>query len=106
MVMLVKANQKLFTQLGKIIELPIDKSYEQDYARMLQYIAMKQKYQGLYIQFLRLWEVMTEWRRFYSILKDIRIHYPSNEFDLPSEFKTPIPGVEIFQKYDRTRSYS
>lgn len=96
---LVRANQDLFDQLGKVIELPIDKTREEDYARMLQYIAMKQKYQDIYIQFLRLLEVMTSWSHFYLILKEIREHYDPDEFEIPEEFNTPIPGIEIYNKY-------
>lgn len=96
---IVRANRELFDQLGRVIELPIEKTREEDYARMLQYIAMKQKYQELYIQFLRLLEVMTQWSHFYFILKDLRENYPPEKFAIPPEFNTPIPGLEIYTKY-------
>ena len=96
---LVRANQELFDQLGRVIELPIDKTREEDYARMVQYIAMKQKYQELYIQFLRLLEVMTQWNHFYLIIKELREHYSPEEFEIPAEFNTPLPGIEIYNKY-------
>lgn len=104
---LVRANQELFAQLGRIIELPLEKTREDDYARMLQYIAMKQKYRELYIQFLRLLEVMTQWNHFYSIIKDLREHYSPEKFEIPPEFNTPIPGSEIYAKYQTviTRNY-
>ncbi|BAQ63861.1 hypothetical protein [Geminocystis sp. NIES-3709] len=98
-VILVKANQKRFEQLGKIIELPLDKTRDEDYARMLQYIAMKQKHQVSYGQFQRLLEMMTQWTHFYLIIRDIRSHYSESEFTLPPEFKQSIPGLDIYLKY-------
>ncbi|MBF2057317.1 MAG: hypothetical protein IGQ45_08845 [Cyanobacterium sp. T60_A2020_053] len=99
-VTLVKANRNGFEQLGKIIELPITQSTDEDYARMIQYIALKQKYQAIYVQFQRLLEVMIQWNRFYQIIKEIRSHYPPSEFDQPPEFQKPIPGEEFYFRYE------
>ncbi|MGI0482465.1 hypothetical protein ACN4EE_16990 [Geminocystis sp. CENA526] len=98
-VTLVKANEQRFEQLGKIIELPIDKTREEDYARMLQYIVLKQKHQVSYIQFQRLLEIMTQWTHFYLIVRDIRSHYSETEFTLPPEFQHNVPGLDIYLKY-------
>ncbi|WP_373479398.1 hypothetical protein [Geminocystis sp.] len=98
-VILVKANEKKFQQLGKIIELPIEKTSYEDYARMLQYIALKQKHQNSYLQFQRLLEILTQWFHFYLIIQDLREHYPESQFEAPSEFKQSISGLEIYLKY-------
>lgn len=98
-VTLVKANEQRFEQLGKIIELPVDKTRYEDYARMLQYIVLKQKHQVSYLQFQRLLEIMTQWTHFYVIVRDIRNDYPESEFSIPPELKQNIPGLDIFLKY-------
>jgi len=98
-VILVKANEKKFQQLGKIIELPIEKTSYEDYARMLQYIALKQKHQNSYLQFQRLLEILTQWFHFYLIIQDLREHYPESQFEAPPEFKQSISGLEIYLKY-------
>ena len=68
----VKINGEKFIKLSNIIEIPAENTNDEDFARMFQYIALKRKYQDLYVQFQRLLELLTLWNSFYETAKDIR----------------------------------
>jgi len=95
----IEANREKFLQLGKIIEIPAEKNTDENYARMFQYIVLKRKYNDDYTQFQRVIEIMTEWTKFYKIVKEIREHYPPAEFEQPTEFTKKIPGEELYFKH-------
>ncbi|WP_069791149.1 hypothetical protein A5482_003760 [Cyanobacterium sp. IPPAS B-1200] len=95
----VKINGEKFIKLSNIIEIPAENTNDEDFARMFQYIALKRKYQDLYVQFQRLLELLTLWNSFYETAKDIRSHYPLTEFDHPAEFEKPIPGEDLYFRY-------
>jgi len=95
----VKINGEKFIKLSNIIEIPAENTNDEDFARMFQYIALKRKYQDLYVQFQRLLELLTLWNSFYETAKDIRGHYPLTEFDHPAEFEKPIPGEDLYFRY-------
>ncbi|MBE9222897.1 hypothetical protein IQ215_09345 [Cyanobacterium stanieri LEGE 03274] len=98
-VLFVKINREKFIKLSNIIEIPPEKTKDEDFARMFQYIALKRKYQDIYVQFQRLLELLTLWNSFYQTTKDIRSHYPSTEFAHPEEFEKPIPGEDLYFRY-------
>ncbi len=99
LVLLVKANEQKFRELGRIIEIPHGKDTYEDYARMLQYVALRQRHQASFIQFQRLVEVLEQWKNFYEIILGIRQQYPPQEFTQPKEFTTPILGEDIYLSY-------
>lgn len=98
-VLFVRVNRDKFIQLSNIIEIPPEKTTDEDFARMFQYIALKRKYQEIYVQFQRLLELLVVWNDFYQTAKDIRNHYPNTEFDHPPEFEKTIPGEDLYFRY-------
>lgn len=106
MLILVQVNETTFEQLGRIIEIPLHKKTKENYAKMLQYVALRQKYQNTYIQFQRLVEILYQWHNFYEILIGIREQYPSSKFDQPTAFSKEIPGESIYFKYHNYFPYS
>ncbi|MGY6530606.1 MAG: hypothetical protein ACXITR_11845 [Cyanobacterium sp.] len=98
-VLFIQANREKFIKLSNIIEIPPEKTRDEDFARMFQYIALKKKYQDIYVQFQRLLELLTLWNNFYQTAKDIRSHYPLTEYDHPAEFEKAIPGEDLYFRY-------
>lgn len=96
---LVEKNMETFQQIGKIIGLSSQKSNQETYATLLQYICLSEKSEPYYEQYAKLIGVITEWEKFYQSAMNIREKYPASKFDIPDEFKKEIPGVNIYEKY-------
>lgn len=96
---LVEKNIEVFNQLGKIIGLSKLQSNNETYAILLQYICLSKKHQIPYTQFMRLTEILKEWKRFYTTVNNIREEYPANKFNIPDDFKKDISGLEVYKKY-------
>ena len=95
----VGENYSAFEKLGKVIGITDKKSKPKTYARMIQYMAMVNKYQASYVQFRQLLEILQYWQEQYEIVIDLRQEYNIFEYRQPKEFSLEIPGVELYERY-------
>ncbi|MDJ0599999.1 MAG: hypothetical protein QNJ37_14300 [Crocosphaera sp.] len=96
---IVKKQNKLFEQLGQIIEIPEEKNHPLTYAIMLQYMLLQAKYAKVYCQFQKLIEVLGTWNKYYKTAESIRRQYPWNKYRQPQDFKKPLVMSDLYEKY-------
>ncbi|GBF81672.1 hypothetical protein [Aphanothece sacrum] len=99
LVALVMVNYSVFEKLRGIIGLSHSQSNPETYTRMIQYIALSNRYSISYIKFDELMKVMRKWFRPYYAIMGIRQEHPPTEYKQPKEFGEAIPGEEIYEKY-------
>lgn len=95
----VQVHAEIFLKLGQIIQVPQNKNTPETYAITLQYIALRNRHQNSFAQFQQLLELLRQWQTFYHPIAAISKEYPPNEYKQPEIFKTDIPGLEIYNKY-------
>ncbi len=96
---LVVRNQEVFLKVGTIIGIPKNRENPENYARILQYLAISKKQENFIQQFIKLMDILKQWQEFYSKIIDIRQQYPANKYQLPAEFKQDIPGLSLYRTY-------
>lgn len=97
----VQINKENFLKLGQIIKVPNAKNNPQTYALFLQYIAMRNRHQQSFEQFQQLIALLKDWERFSQPLMAIRKEYPPADFKQPKMFQEEIPGLVIYEKYEK-----
>ena len=96
---LIITNYSAFENLGKIINLPPNRSNPDTFMRMTQVLALDYKYQFPFIQISNLLMVIKRWYQPYQVVIAIREQYPPHKYQQPEEFTNPIPGESTFLKY-------
>ncbi|MGK7930673.1 MAG: hypothetical protein AB4041_04475 [Microcystaceae cyanobacterium] len=99
---IVKANYLIFEKLRKIIGLSPAQSSPETYTKILHYIALSHRHALSYNQFDELLTVLRQWVKPYRVVERIRNDHPRNQYKRPKIFSEPIPGVEIYQKYQKS----
>ncbi|WP_107670171.1 hypothetical protein [Cyanothece sp. BG0011] len=99
LVKIVKTQNKVFEQLGKILEIPQEKNNPLTYATMLQYIVLRAKYVKVYAQFQKLIEVLGNWNKFDKTVESIRRQYSWNQYRQPKDFKKKLVMLDLYKKY-------
>ncbi|MEA5533186.1 hypothetical protein [Crocosphaera sp. XPORK-15E] len=99
LVKLVKKQGEVFEQLGKILEIPLEKNSPLTYAIMLQYIVLQAKYGKVYNQFEKLMEVLGEWNKSHKTVESIRRQYPWTDYQQPKDFKQKLETLDLYKKY-------
>lgn len=102
---IVNNNTEKFSKLAQIIEVPDSLNTPATSARILQYFALIDRYQGTFATFKRLISILQEWQKRYSIVLKIRKECLNKGYTLPSEFKEELPGFKIYQKYKSHLAY-
>ena len=97
---LVRKNQEIFLQVTRIIGLPKSKETLENYAIILQYLALSKKHEKNSGQYFRLIEVMGQWANLYNMIEDNRAQYPAKEYNLSPEYLKEIPGIDIYVKHE------
>jgi hypothetical protein len=67
---------------------------------MLQYIALRNRYQHSLAQFQQLISLLKNWLKYYESIVTIRDEYASNKYKQPPIFLQEIPGLDLYQKYE------
>ncbi len=99
LVLVVKLNYEYLEQLGNLIGIPKKSNEPITYAKILQYIALCQKYHTLDYRFNQLLTNLKKWEKHYQTVKEIRTKYLNNKYQLPESFTNSIPGEKIYDKY-------
>ena len=95
----VQAEADVFLKLGQIIKVPTQKNIPETYAIILQYIALRNRHGKSFGQFQQLLSLLRQWQKSYDPLVTILEEYPADEYKQPDIFKEPIPGLNIYNKY-------
>ena len=95
----IQANHTVFQQIGSIFGIPKDKNNPSTYAKIIQYIILRYKYQKHYLQFKRLAELLLQWQKYYLMVDAIQKEYHPYEYKQPKEFSQKLPGLELYEKY-------
>lgn len=96
---LIKKNETIFKQLGKIIEISPENNNSLVHSKMLQYLALESKYRAVDLQFERLIRVLKDWKNAYQTVKNIRKKYPWIHYEQPKEFTQKIEYLNLYKKY-------
>ncbi|ACA98794.1 MULTISPECIES: hypothetical protein [Cyanophyceae] len=97
----IRDNQDVFNHLTEILQIPAEHDNPRSYARMLQFIAFKYRYQKNDIEFQELLQRLRDWQLPYLNIVDLRREYSAQDYSLPQAFKEPIPAVDIYEKYQQ-----
>lgn len=85
---------------NKIIKIKEDDETKlMNIAKILQYIALGDKYKHLYTQFELFLKCLSKWEKIYYNIVNIRKNYPINQFILPPSFKVKLSGFELYKSY-------
>ncbi|NJK40897.1 MAG: hypothetical protein HC934_05195, partial [Acaryochloridaceae cyanobacterium SU_2_1] len=95
----VISHYETFQQLGAILGMPDQFCNPKTFGRMLQYIALEEKYKNAYPKFQELVVLLQEWQQHFLVIKNIRQEYASKIYKPEKAFKTAVLGVDIYQKY-------
>jgi hypothetical protein len=95
----VMYNYEVFEKLGQIVGLSGTKSNPDNYAKLLQYIALARRYQISYPKFEEMLGFLQEWVKPYQSLIAIRHEYNNGNYNLPKDFYRPVPGINLYEKY-------
>lgn len=99
LISLVMANYNAFESLRKIIKVS-DRNHNPDnYARMVQYIALNYRHGLSFIKFDELMSILKRWYRPYQTLIGIREAHPPHLYKQPLAFQEPIAGESTYFKY-------
>ncbi len=96
---IVQINAEIFLKLGKVIQVPQHKNIPETYALVLQYIALRHRHKQSFAQFQQLLIFLRQWEECYNSMATIIQEYPPEEYKQPPIFKEPIPGIEVYDKY-------
>lgn len=99
LVLVVKVHYDELEQLGKIIGIPHSEDPVIIYAKIIQYIALSNRYDQIIYRFNKLLEIVKNWNKHYETLLQIREEYPSYKYKISHSFSESIPGESIYLKY-------
>ncbi|WP_299412470.1 hypothetical protein [Acaryochloris sp. IP29b_bin.148] len=95
----VIAHYETFQQLGEILGMPEALINPKTFGRMLQYIALEEKYRTAYPKFQALVVLLEQWHQQFTIAQNLRHEYGPKQYRRVKAFSTPIPGVDLYDKY-------
>lgn len=98
---IVQVHSDMFLKLGEIIQVPTDKNIPETYALILQYIALRNRHKNSFGQFQQLINLLKQWLKFYEPILAIRNEYQPEEYKQPPIFQEEIPGLNIYNKYEK-----
>ena len=89
----------VFEKLGPILGVTDEYNRPETYAKMLQYLGLKAKYEVSYRKFTEFLLLIKKWEIHYKTVVNIRQKYNSQEYRLTKNFTATIPAIELYQKY-------
>lgn len=95
----VIAHYETFQRLGEVLGMPESLSNPKTFGRMLQYVALEEKYKAAYPKFQELVVILEQWYKHFTIAQNLRHEYNPKQYKQVKEFSTKIPGVALYNKY-------
>ena len=98
---LILENYDVFEKLAPIIGVSEEENSPETYAKMMQYMGLINRHSKAYQDFELLLKTLKKWEKPYNSLKLIREQYSPDEYRLPAQFSTEIPGFTLYEKYQK-----
>ncbi len=99
LLLLIMEKYDVFEKLGPIIGVAEENNRPETYAKMLQYIGLKDRHEVAYEKFQELLKLMKKWGVYHQTVMNVRQKYNSTEYRLPKNFTVPMPAIELYNKY-------
>ena len=99
LLLLVMVKYDVFEKLGPIIGVSDEYNRPETYAKMLQYIGLKDKHEDAYQKFQAFLVLMKKWETYCKTVANVRQKYDPTQYRLPKSFSTVIPATELYEKY-------
>jgi hypothetical protein len=99
LLLLVMVKYDVFEKLGPIIGVSDEYNRPETYAKMLQYIGLKDKHEDAYQKFQAFLLLMKKWETYCKTVANVRQKYDPQQYRLPKSFATVIPATELYEKY-------
>ena len=99
LLLLVMVKYDVFEKLGPIIGVSEEYNRPETYAKMLQYIGLKDKHEDAYQKFQAFLLLMKKWETYCKTVANVRQKYDPQQYRLPKSFTTVIPGIDLYEKY-------
>jgi hypothetical protein len=99
---LVLDNYDIIVQLQPILALPESSLHADTLTRILQYIVFDRRYHLAFYKFEESITLLREWYLSYQVIEGIRQEHPPTQYRQPKNFSEPIPGLELYQKYEKS----
>ena len=99
LLLLVMVKYDVFEKLGPIIGVADEYNRPETYAKILQYIGLKDKHEDAYQKFQAFLLLMKKWETYCKTVTNVRQKYDPQQYRLPKSFSTLIPATELYEKY-------
>jgi hypothetical protein len=99
LLLLVMVKYDVFEKLGPIIGVSDEYNRPETYAKILQYIGLKEKHEDAYQKFQAFLLLMKKWETYCKTVANVRQKYDPQQYRLPKSFATVIPATELYEKY-------
>jgi hypothetical protein len=99
LLLLVMVKYDVFEKLGPIIGVSDEYNRPETYAKMLQYIGLKDKHEDAYQKFQAFLLLMKKWETYCKTVANVRQKYDSQQYRLPKSFSTVIPATDLYERY-------
>ena len=99
LLLLVMVKYDVFEKLGPIIGVADEYNRPETYAKILQYIGLKDKHEDAYQKFQAFLLLMKKWETYCKTVANVRQKYDPQQYRLPKSFSTVIPATELYEKY-------
>ncbi len=99
LLLLVMVKYDVFEKLGPIIGVADEYNRPETYAKILQYIGLKDKHEDAYQKFQSFLVLMKKWETYCKTVANVRQKYDPQQYRLPKSFSTVIPATDLYEKY-------
>ncbi len=99
LLLLVMVKYDVFEKLGPIIGVSDEYNRPETYAKILQYIGLKDKHEDAYQKFQSFLLLMKKWETYCKTVANVRQKYDPQQYRLPKSFSTVIPATDLYEKY-------
>jgi hypothetical protein len=98
---LVVQHYDVFQKLSPIIGIKEELHLPEVYAKILKFMGLQRRHEESYEKFQQLIKTLKEWEIPYKSLASVRQEYKANKYRVPPEFTQTIPGLKIYDKYQK-----
>lgn len=98
---IILENYEVLEKLAPIIGIAKEDVKPETFTKIMQYMGLVRRHEKSFQQFQELIKVLKQWQKQYRSLRLIREQYPVHQYRVPKEFSKQIPGLNIYQKYEK-----
>jgi hypothetical protein len=101
LMIIILENYEVLEKLAPIIGIAKKDIKPETFTKILQYMGLVRRHEKSFQQFQELIKVLKQWQKPYQSLKQVREQYPVHQYRVPKQFSQQIPGLKIYQKYEK-----